>query len=353
MTVYFFAKGDKNAGSSRLRAFYVAEYLEKIGVKTVVYNISNINVSNSGGVLLKKIRSFVEYLKILRKIKKEDVIFLQRTLYNKYFIVLIIAYKIIWRRKMIFDFDDALYLHHPIATKFLSKASDAVVVAYHYSSQEWAKKYNKNVFMVPTSIPFEIYSKRLKDYSQVGVPWTIGWIGNGRDHFCNLEILGDVFKRLKNDGFNFKFRVVGAMNHKPLYDFFQNILGSNAEFVDALEWSNPEKVIEEILKFDISVVPLIFTEWNRGKYSLKAIESMSLGIPTVLSSTEGAKDLIKDGENGFLVNDKNDWFDALKNIMQSNLDFYKKIGLNGRVAVSENYSLESNVIKIKNIIENL
>lgn len=353
MIVYFFAKSDMNAGSSRLRAYCVAEYLEKMGVKTIVYNISSIVVSSSGGVLFKKIKSFIEYFKILRKIKKEDVIFLQRTLYNKYFIVLIVMYKVIWRRKMIFDFDDALYLQYPIATKLLSKASDAVIVAYHYSSQEWAKKYNKNVFMVPTSIPFEVYSRRLKDYSKISDTWIIGWIGNGRDHFENLEILGDVFTRLKNNGFKFKFRVVGAMNHKPLYDFFQDILGSSAEFIDTLEWGNPNKVIEEILKFDISVVPLIFTEWNRGKYSLKAIESMALGIPTIISSTEGAKDLIKEGESGFLAYNKNDWFNKIKQVMQGDLSFYSRIGLNGRNAVLKGYSLEVNVIKIKNIIENL
>ena len=347
MTVHFFTKGSRVAGSSRLRAFYVAEYLEKLGVHTEVHDPSTTLVSQTRWP--RKLRLLGQYVRILSSVRKEDAIFLQRTIYNKYFLILIVLYWLVTRRKIIFDFDDAVYLHSPFRTKLLCRISDAVIVAF-YSSQAWARAYNKNVHMIPTSIPFEIYSKQLKDYATVGEPWLIGWIGNGVDQLVNLKLLGPAFEELKKKGVKFKFRIIGALEYKPLYEFFTELLGDDVEFIDRLDWTRPEAVIEEVRKFDISVVPLVMDEWNRGKYSLKAIESMSLGIPTVIMGTDGAKCMIRDGENGYLAVTTDEWVSALTRVMAMDRDSYKALGMAGRGTIEKEYSLEANVPKIKDII---
>lgn len=350
MVVHFFTKGDKTAGSSRLRAFFVAQFLERDGVLTVVHDPSVVSVSETRWP--KKFFMLVRYLRILRTVKRGDVIFLQRTIYNKYFLVLIVLYRLIFRRKMIFDFDDAVYLHSPFRTKLLCFISDAVIVAY-FSSEAWVKKYNKNVHMIPTSIPFEIYAQEKKDYKHSNEPWIIGWIGNGMDQYVNLQLLGPVFKKLKEQNIDFVFRIVGSLQYKPLHDLFSSILGDKVEFIDKLDWSKPEVIIKEIKKFDISVVPLVKDEWNRGKYSLKAIETMSLGIPTVVTDTDGAKNLIKNGQNGFLASNTDEWVGNLVKITDMQPDAYRDMGQLARNTIQSDYSLESNVPRIKEIILNL
>ena len=345
--VHFFTKGDKIAGSSRLRAFFVADYLNNLGVQTVVHDPSTVLVSTTAWP--RKFFLLVRYVKILLSIKADDVIFLQRTIYNKYFLILIVLCRVFFRRKMIFDFDDAVYLHSPFRTKLLCKISDAVIVAY-YTSQSWAKSYNKNVFMIPTSIPFSVYAKEEKDYVYPRTPLLIGWIGNGVDQFVNLQLLGPVFEELKKQGVQFRFRLIGSLGYVPLYDFFTSILGNNVEFIDSLDWTRPENVIGEIKKFDVSVVPLVQDEWNRGKYSLKAIESMSLGVPTIVMSTDGARFLIKNGENGFLASSTSEWVDRIKTLSKMDSLSYEKIGRAGKNTIAEEYSLEANVPKIKDII---
>ncbi|MGH7141082.1 MAG: glycosyltransferase family 4 protein, partial [Minisyncoccia bacterium] len=291
-------------------------------------------------------------LHILWAVRKDDVIFLQRTIYNKYFLVLIVVYRFITRRKMVFDFDDAVYVHSPFRTKLLCRISDAVIVAY-YTSEEWARAYNKNVYMIPTSIPFGMFSKERKKLAAMPDEWLIGWIGNGVDQLVNLKLLAPAFTDLLKHGRRFKFRIIGALGHKPLYDFFIELLGDKAEFVDALDWTRPETVIEEVKKFDISVVPLVRNEWNRGKYSLKALESMSLGIPTVIMGTEGAAHVIQNGINGFLATTTQEWVSALVRIMDMDAATYAGMGERGRQTVKEGYSLEVNVPKIKNILETI
>ncbi|MDE2020494.1 MAG: glycosyltransferase family 4 protein [Patescibacteria group bacterium] len=350
MRVHFFTKGDETAGSSRLRAFFVADYLKRLGMDTVVHNPSTMLASTTRWP--KKFTLLVQYARILRSIKKGDVIFLQRTIYNKYFLVLIVLYRLTFRRKMVFDFDDAVYLHSPFRTKLLCRLSDAVIVAY-YTSQEWARAYNANVHMIPTSIPFETYAKERKELRAAPDEWLIGWVGNGVDQLVNLKLLAPAFAKLLKQGRRFKFRIIGALGYRPLYDFFTELLGDRAEFIDALDWTKPEAVIQEIRKFDISVVPLVLDEWNRGKYSLKALETMSLGIPTVIMGTEGARQVIQDGQNGFLATEPEEWASALSRIMDMDAAAYAAMGDKARATVKEGYSLESNVPKIRDIIVNL
>ena len=49
--------------------------------------------------------------------------------------------------------------------------------------------------------------------------------------------------------------------------------------------------------FDIGVLPSISTE----TFSLAALEQMALGIPMVMSDQGGAREMLKDGEHGFVV----------------------------------------------------
>ena len=106
--IYFFTKDDKNTPSSRSRAFLIAEQLNTRGIKSKVCYPSLSLVSRTKWP--QKLKFIAAYIKILFEIQKGDIIFLQRAVYNKYFFVLIVLYKLFFNRKMIFDFDDAIYL---------------------------------------------------------------------------------------------------------------------------------------------------------------------------------------------------------------------------------------------------
>jgi glycosyltransferase involved in cell wall biosynthesis len=65
------------------------------------------------------------------------------------------------------------------------------------------------------------------------------------------------------------------------------------------------------MKFDIGVMPLSNNKWAKGKCGFKALQYMSLGIPTVASPVGVNIDIINEGENGFLCDTQEEWLTAL------------------------------------------
>jgi glycosyltransferase involved in cell wall biosynthesis len=349
MTVHFFTKGDKSAGSSRQRAFLVAEELNKIGMHAIVHQPPLIFSS-----LLpwyQKIKLIFRYVAMLFRIKKSDVIYLQRTIYNKYFFVLIVVYELVFRRKMIFDFDDAIYLHSPVKTKILTKFADAVIVGSH-ALADWAKKYNKNVRIIPTSVLFESYERFSRFKRSDNQKFVIGWIGNASDHYENLKILKPVFQRLVNDSMPFKFILVGALCDQKVYSFFRSIKDLDVEFINSLDWADSESVPKMIQNFDIGLMPLLDTEWNKGKCAFKAVEYMACGVPSIVSPVGEDNYLVQDGQNGFLANSTEEWVAKIKEFY-NNIELRSQMGKQARETIKLKYSYEANIPILQSLLEKL
>lgn len=349
MVIHFFTKEDMQVGSSRQRAFLVAKELNKRGFYAIVHQPPLIFTSTAPWH--KKIKLISQYISSLILIKKEDIIYLQRTIYNKYFLGLIILYKLLFRRKMIFDFDDAIYLHSPSKTKILTKLADAVIVGSH-TLMAWAKKYNKNVYLIPTPVQFENYAKYTKKYPEIINKIVIGWAGGAIDQFENLKLLVPVFQKLIDEGLQIKFILIGALGYKPVYELFEKIKGLETEFIDKLDWSKSDAMPRQIQRFDIGVMPLVDNGWNRGKCAFKAIEYMACGVATICSAVGENNYLIRDGQNGFLARNEYELYKKLKQlILDKNLR--EKLGREGQRTIKKRYSYEVNIPILQAILNNL
>lgn len=72
--------------------------------------------------------------------------------------------------------------------------------------------------------------------------------------------------------------------------------------------------------YDIGLSPLISDEFTKCKYFNKFIEYSMAGIVGLYSNTEPYTYVVKDGENGFLVNDDpDDWYEALCKVIDDAL----------------------------------
>ena len=72
--------------------------------------------------------------------------------------------------------------------------------------------------------------------------------------------------------------------------------------------------------YDIGLSPLISDEFTKCKYFNKFIEYTMAGIVGMYSNTEPYTYVVKDGENGFLVNDQpEDWYQALCKVIDDAL----------------------------------
>jgi len=348
--IHFFTKGDISGATARYRGFLVAKELNLRGYETLVHEPPRwrpfFELSRA------RLKELQTNFKALLSVGSGDIIYLVRTVYQYDFFLLIVLFKIIFRKKIIFDFDDPIYLRNGLKSKMiiLTKLADAVIIGSHHLA-EWAAKYNKNVFIIPTSVPLEKYSNHTKIYRESG-EFVIGWLGNAPAHRENLKNLIPVFQELINRGLKFKFILVGSLGDKKIYDIFRRLDGLNIQFVDSIAWENPEIIASQIQKFDIGLMPLLDTEWNRGKCAFKAIEYMACGVVPIVSPIGENVFLVQDGENGFLAKTAEDWTEKIKNLYE-NKECLQLVGRKAQLTIKNNYSFSANIPKIMAIINAL
>lgn len=347
-TIHFYTFSDAQSASSRPRAFCVADELRARGLNAVIHTPPVLLISRTRWP--KKLLLIAEVIRSLFSIKKGDIVYLQRTIANKYFFVIMVVYLFLSRRKMIFDIDDPVYVHSFFKTKVLVRMADVVIVSSH-AQAKWAKQFNDNVHFIHITVSFSLYKRFTKQYSNSSKPIVIGWIGMAPNHISNLEILVPVFRKLcRETKIPFKFVLIGAVYNKEVYKMFQHIPGLTIEFVD---WTNPENVPREIQKFDIGVIPnRLEGEWNKDKQSFKLIEYMACGIATVASGFGEVPYIIEDGVNGYLANNEEEWVEKLQKLL-SDPAMQARLGRAAQERMREEYCFEAVIPRMIQLINPL
>lgn len=236
------------------------------------------------------------------------------------------------KRPMIFDFDDAIfhaykspsngylsYLKFPGKTAEICRLSTHIMAGNEYLA-DYARQYNENVTIVPTTIDTDKY--QLVDKAEPNVV-TVGWSGS----FSTIQHLDTIREALQELAKTEKFhlRVIGA----PVY----KIPGVETE---AMQWRVASE-IDDLAAIDIGLMPLPDDNWSKGKCALKALQYMALGIPTICSPVGVNSTIIHEGANGFLAADKAEWIEKTKLLIHSH-ELRRKIGIAGRETVEQEYS---------------
>lgn len=282
------------------------------------------------------LKSFVKRFTLLGSIHKYDFIFMHREAmqFGPPIFEFIIC-KIL-KKKVLYDFDDAIWLkNHSDSnallsfTKWYSKVNKICswVTEIQCGNQylaNYAKQFNQHVTIVPTTIDTLNKHNKLIDFEREII--TIGWTGSHSTmHY--LDFIVPIIKKLELK-FDIKFLVISDRN--PNYQL------SSFEYC---KW-NKETEIDDLAKIDIGIMPLKNNEWAEGKCAFKGLQYMALGISTVVSPVGMNKQLIKNGENGFLAESETEWLENLTTLIE-NKKLRKKIGLAGHQTIQNLYSVEA------------
>jgi len=294
---------------------------------------------NQGKLFQKAVILIKSILKRTREILKASgysIVFVQResfmlgtTFFEKQFAK---------KTKLIFDFDDSIWLQNVSdankmfsffknagKTKKIIELSHLVFSGNNYLA-DYAKKFNKNVVVIPTTIDTKEYSPVQKKQNN-GV--CIGWSGSITT-IQHLKTQITALRQIKKKfGDKVYFKVIGDAN------FYDEELG-----VKGIDWKI-ENEIEELSEFDIGIMPLPDSEWAKGKCGLKGLQYLSLEIPTIMSPVGVNSDIIVDGENGFLADGTDEWVKKISLLVESET-LRKVMGKKGRQIVLEKYSVEAN-----------
>lgn len=304
-------------------------------------------VQKTGGV----INGIVGRLKVLASVPQFDFIFLHReaTPVGPPWFEYLVAK--VYRKKIIYDFDDAIWLPNTSAEntiasrlKWHSKVdaicrwSFAVSCGNQYLC-DYAKQYNLHVLLNPTTIDAErLHNPMLYKGKTESDQLVIGWTGT----HSTLKYITAILPVLKSlaEKFPNQIQFFVISDKKPPFQL---------PYLKFIPWRK-ETEIEDLLKFDIGLMPLTDDEWAKGKCGFKALQYMALQKPVIASAVGVNTIIIDDGKNGFLCSTAEQWESCLVRLIEDKI-LRATMGRSGRKKVIEHYSVLSNSTNFLSLFE--
>ncbi len=331
-------------GRSPSQRFRFEQYLKYLNSQGIKYEFSNLvtkkidKVFYARGYVLRKIffniRFAFKRLKDIKKAAEFDIVFIQREAYflgTAYF-----EKRLAKKTKLIYDFDDSiwipnvsdanknfLFLKKPQKTAKIISIADMVFAGNRFLA-DYARQFNDNVKIVPTTIDTEEYKPVPVKNDKI----VIGWSGS-KTTIQHFKIAVPFLKKVKEKfGDRLEIKVIGDSTYQ------------NTDLdVKSMDW-HKESEIRELSEFDIGIMPLPDDKWAKGKCGLKGLQYMALEIPTIMSPVGVNTEIIEDGKNGFLAGTDDQWVQKLSALTESR-DLRRKLGKAGRQTVIEKYSKQA------------
>jgi len=315
MKILFLTRYPVDGASSRYRVYQYLRPLEKLGV---TYEVSSFmspamyRLSFSRGRTLRKITkalgASLRRLWLLRRYREFDVVYMQRELFP--FGPPVVER---WLKKrgavLVYDYDDALFIYKPSEySKLISllrapgkvldifALSDCVMAGNRYLAAKAAEH-------APRAEVFEVAedTDRIPPHAphsnEGGL--VIGWLGS-KTTAKYLHLIAEVLRDVVKAHPEVQIEVVGAGDFE--------IPGLN---ITRTDWSL-EGELAALARFDIGIMPLPLEEWSEGKSGGKARTYMAAGVVPVVADIGYNRELIREGETGFLCRTNEEWRASLE-----------------------------------------
>jgi len=352
MKIKAFTKYSYEGPSSRYRFYNYRECFNKKNIELEILPLFEKEYFEAQGKLNKLLIVFKSYLKRflqLKNLKEKDVVLIEYELFP--FFPAFYEKKLRKKGvKYLVDYDDAIFHRYDLNKNFLIKKflrnkikeviknASKVIVCNKYL-ENYAKKYNSNISILHTVVLLDKYIEKSKKFKKNSNKFIVGWIGSRTTSKYILEIL-PVFEKLKD--LNIQFNLVG---------FDESLLDDEMKKkfnINVIPWREDTE-IDNILEFDVGIMPLDDTPWSRGKCGFKLIQYMSCKKPVIASPVGINKDIV-DENVGFLAENLEDWKKYIKKLYKDE-KLRRKMGEKAFEKVLEKYNYEKNCEKYLNLID--
>ncbi|WP_051203992.1 glycosyltransferase [Hugenholtzia roseola] len=253
----------------------------------------------------------------------------------------------ILRKKIIYDFDDAIWIETAQTEKKTwkhrlrnaPKVKKICVWSYKISVGNAFLKQNAETFVKagagraqvilnPTTIDTVYKHNLYKNQTlSAGEKIVIVWTGS-HSTLLYLDLILPILAELEQE-FDFIFRVICDKN--------PNLPLKNFEFC---AW-NAQTEIEDLVVGNIGLMPLKTDAWSEGKCGFKALQYLALGIPAIVSPVGVNCQIVQQGQTGFWATTSAEWKQALQTLMQD-ANLRTEMGRKGRELVEKRYSVQAN-----------
>lgn len=348
MRVLVLGKYSPMGASTRYRMLQFFPYLSSHGIELNYQPLFDdsylVRVYSKKSRFFNVFKCYIRRLQLILSLPSANLIWIEKELFpwlpwflEKQFLKLL-------RAPYIVDYDDAIFhqydLHRSIfVRKILGQKCDSVmrgaaacIVGNRYLADRAITAGAKNVKIVPTVVSGERFYPKSKDESDVVV---IGWIGS-----------------LSTSGYLEKVRPVLAELAKT-HKILLRVVGAQIDWeefeVECIPWSEDSEV-EWIQSFDIGIMPLADSSWERGKCGFKIIQYMACGKPVVADAVGANIDIVEDGVTGLLCANNEQWYRGLMAYVENKIE-RKIAGKRGRELFLETFSLLTKAPEILSLIK--
>jgi glycosyltransferase involved in cell wall biosynthesis len=238
---------------------------------------------------------------------------------------------------LIFDFDDAVFCRDSFSAhgvncttrtarfRFTAQNVDYVVAGNSFLSDAarlWIDA--ARVVTIPTCVDLRRYSPA--GHQPGRRPLTLAWIGTS----STLRGMERMRPMLEDVG-----RSCPNLVLKIICDRFLTFT-----HLDTLpcRWSEATEA-RELASADIGLSWLPDDLWSQGKCGLKVLQYMAAGLPVLANPVGLHSQLVRHGENGFLVENQEELIHAIE-LLRGDPDLRRQMGQAGRELVAEHYSID-------------
>ena len=336
MRVLALTRYARMGASSRMRTYQYVPMLSALGIQVTVSPLLSDRYLECLYVQRRAnwyevLRNYLTRALWLLRARKFDLLWIEKELFPNLPAWFEQALHIMEIRYVV-DYDDAIFHNYDLephsVKRFLAgkidtvmRESTMVICGNRYLAERARAAGAYRVEIIPTVIDLERYGVKSPKSRECIV---VGWIGSPST-VKYLQVVAPVLGVLTAE-FSLQLRVVGAQFSHAGLD------------VECRPWSD-ESEVDEIQDFDIGIMPLIDSPWERGKCGYKLIQYMACGIPVVASPVGANREIVGHGINGYLASSFDEWACALRTLILSS-ETRQIMGAQGRANVEKAYCLQ-------------
>lgn len=351
MKIIFITREGFNLPGARIRCYGFARELTKYGVDTEILSFSDTLGAKDGKEesqmkIIDKIRFNYRAFKRISK-EKEAILYIQRFNYHTFAPYLAHLFN---RNRIILDLDDWEMRENPkyyfgfypsskahYFTRKIAERSIFCIAASRFL-QDFLLKFNKKVHYIPSGVDAELFKPSSNILSEDKIIFS--WIGtfHKREYIENIRFALDCFSILRKNYDYIHFDILGDGIYN---DTLMKIVSSYKDpHIQIKGWISPDAIPSYLTGIHVGLLTVSKdSRFNRAKSPTKLFEYMAMAKPTVSTNIGEAREIIQDGENGFLAKTKEEFIEKMQGLIKGS-GLRKQMGEKARETVEKNYPLK-------------
>lgn len=220
----------------------------------------------------------------------------------------------IWWKEFSFFGKTIKAYHKTLGKFFLNHVADKIIAVSEWEKEQLVKEgvNIKKIAVIPNGVEDLAYTlPKVKNSDlEKHKPYLL-FLGR-ISRIKNLEFVIKCLKKIAD----VEFLIAGPIHEKKYYEGLTHIiselgLANRVLFVGEVEGKFKYKLIDNALA-------VVLTSHHEGE-GIAVKEAMARGKPVIVSNIEPLNLLVKNGENGFVVSNEEEFVDAVKKLMNKNI----------------------------------